>query len=138
MANNYCISSSKLMCPEHENKKVQAIVDRVVKEIEEGKHDDWDFCGVDASVEDDGVWFSADESVNLEHMELIARALIEELEIDEPFYASWAYTCSKPRIDEFGGGAMVIKRGYETYWVDAMSNARTTVERGLLEKLKDK
>lgn len=132
MANNYCISSSKLLLDEEQVKKAQAIIDRVVKELEEG---DEEYCGCDAVVEDDGVWFSADESIDTSHMELIARELIDELEIDEPWYASWAYTCSKPRIDEFGGGAFVIKRGYQTYWVDAMHAAQQAVKRGKLRKV---
>ena len=123
-----------------EVKKAQAIIDGVVKDIEEGKYDsDYDYCGCDAVLEDDGVWFHADESIHTEHMEAIARVLIEELEINEPFYCSWAYTCSKPRIDEFGGGAMVIQRGYETYWVDAMDHVHKAVRDGkLVQEKKDK
>lgn len=133
MANNYCISSSKLVLEPNEALLAQAIIDRVEQELtkeEEG------YCGVNALLEDDGVWFYADENVNTEHMERIARALIEELEIDEPFFASWAYTCSKPRIDEFGGGAFVIMRGYETYWVDAMNHVRQIAKRGQLKRSK--
>mgnify|MGYP003589551477 CR=1 FL=1 len=75
-------------------------------------------------MESEGVWFHVEESGNTDHVEAIARALLEELEMDEPFVCSWAYTCSKPRIDEFGGGAMVVRRGHETIWVDAMDSAR--------------
>ena len=57
----------------------------------------------------------------MEHVEQIARVIIEELEIDEPFYCSWSYTCEKPRIDQFGGGALVVQRGKDTKWVDAMN-----------------
>jgi len=136
LANNYCISSSKLVLEPDEVKKAQAIIDKAVEDIEAGKVDDWDCCGCDAVLEGDGVWFHADESVNLAHMEYIARRLIDELEIDEPFAASWAYTCSKPRIDEFGGGAFVIQRGFETYWVDAMDVALQAAKRGKLKPLK--
>lgn len=118
MSNNYCEGSSLLKLPKKLHKKAQKIIDRVSSELENG---DEGYCGVVAEMTDDGVWFHADENLNPEHMEIIARAVIEELKIDEPFYASWCYTCSKQRIDEFGGGAFAIKRGHDTFWVDAMS-----------------
>jgi len=134
MANNYCEGSSFLEIPEDKIGKAQAIIDRVEKELEEDET--YGYCGVQAEVEDKGVWFH-DESINPEHMAEVARALIEELEIDKPFYASWAYTCSKPRIDEFGGGAFAIVRGKETYWCDAMWHVQQQVENGGLEDLEE-
>jgi len=133
MANNYCESSSFLEIPKDKIDKAQTIIDRVVKELEDDE--EIGYCNCQAEVEDDGVWFHEDESINTEHMEAIARALIEELEIDKPFYASWAYTCSKPRIDEFGGGAFVIVRGKQTYWCDAMWHVQQQYEKGGLEDL---
>lgn len=117
MANNYCLSSSWMDIHQNKIKKARDIVDRVVKQLEEG---DEEYCGVVVKVESGGVWFSHDESINLDHVEIIAKALIEELKINKPFFCSWAYTCSKARIDEFGGGAFVVMRGKDTYWVDAV------------------
>ena len=115
MANNYCESSSYLELTQEQLRKAPKIIDRVTKEIE--KEDG--YIALDISLELDGVWFSYQESMNPDHLETVARALIEELEVDNAFVASWAYTCSKPRIDEFGGGAMGIERGKPTIWVDA-------------------
>jgi hypothetical protein len=133
MANNYCEGSSFLDIPEDKLEKAQEIIDRVEKELEED--DECGYCGCQAELEKGGVWFHGDESINPEHVAEIARALVEELELDKPFYCSWAYTCSKPRIDEFGGGAFVIVRGKQTYWVDAMSHVMNQVEHGGLEDL---
>ena len=66
------------------------------------------------------MWFSADECIDTTQVAIFAQALLDELEIDEPFCFSWAYTCSKPRIDEFGGGACKVRRGMAPVWVDAM------------------
>lgn len=132
MADNYCQSSSQLNIPEDKIGRAQEIVDRAVKRIEEESEEE--YCGCQVKVEEDGVWFHADESINLEHVEIIAKALVNELEIDAPFYCSWAFTCSKPRIDEFGGGAFVVKRGYKTSWVDAMSHVQDMVKCGKLAK----
>jgi len=131
MANNYCESSSFMDIDPTKIAQAEAIIERITKEMEtEDPEKGYEgYCDVNVEVRDDGVWFSHDESINPEHVAIIAREIIEELEIDEPFYCSWAYTCSKPRIDEFGGGAFVIQRGQDTYWVDAMSMVQAHVER---------
>jgi hypothetical protein len=126
MANNYLESSSFLKLPEEKIEQAKVIVDRVIKELEESEEE---YCGCNVKVESEGVWFGGDEYCNVEHVEQIAKALVEELEIDEPFFCSWAYTCSKPRVDEFGGGAFVVQRGKETYWIDAMNHVQEFVGR---------
>ena len=122
MANNYLEFSAFLEIPADKIEKAREIVARETARLE--AEDEWGYCGTCAEVEPTGVWFHAEESGNTDHVETIARALVEELEIDEPFACSWAYTCSSPRVDEFGGGAMVIRWGHETVWVDALSAAQ--------------
>lgn len=124
MANNYTESSSFLPIPPDKLEMARVIIDRVTTSIKTDP-DGCEYCGCDAEVQGDGVWFHGDESVNPEHIEKIARALIEELDLPGPFYCSWANTCSKPRIDEFGGGAFVLAKGVPTIWCDA----RCEVER---------
>ena len=122
MANNYLEYLAFLEVPADKIEQARAIVAREIARLEE--EDEWGYCGTCAEVDPKGVWFHAEESGNTDHVEAIARALVEELEIDEPFHCSWAYTCSSPRVDEFGGGAMVVRRGHETVWVDAMNAAQ--------------
>jgi len=121
MANNYLEYSSFLNIPADKIERAREIVAREIAKLEDD--DECGYCGTLAEVESEGVWFHVEESGNTDHVEAIARALVEELELDEPFVCSWAYTCSSPRVDEFGGGALLIRRGYETIWVDAHSNA---------------
>jgi hypothetical protein len=121
MANNYQESSSYLTIPEDKMGRVQEIIDQVVKEMGEDDPDIEDYgIGCQVEVECGGVWFHGEESCNVESVETIAKELVEQLEIDDPFYCSWAYTCGKPRIDEFGGGACLVRRGKDTVWIDAM------------------
>lgn len=127
MANSYTESSSLLSIPKEKHSKAQEIIDRVKAELENGEEG---YCGCHAIMQDSGVWFSGVESINPEHVELIARDLIEELEIDEPFFCSWAYHSDRPIVDEFGGGAFLIKRGYETYWCDARNHVEQQLEKG--------
>ena len=121
MANNYLEYSSFLNIPADKIERAREIVAREIAKLEDD--DECGYCGTLAEVESDGVWFHVEESGNTDHVEAIARTLVEELELDEPFVCSWAYTCSSPRVDEFGGGAMVVRRGHETIWVDAMDSA---------------
>jgi len=126
MANNYCETSAFLNVPADKLEQAAQIVDREVESFDEDE--DWGYCGVEAEMEGDGVWFHSD-GVIIDHLEQIAKALVEELEIDEPFYASWSYTCDKPRIDEFGGGALCVRRGKDTIWFDAMNHVHNIVEK---------
>jgi len=130
MADNYCDSSSFLNVPPGKLDKAREIIARVEEELETG---DEGYVGCQSQVLNDeercGIWFSGDESCNVEHVELIARALVDELELEGDFICSWAYTCSKPRIDEFGGGAFVIRRGVETLWCDARSEVEDKIRR---------
>ncbi len=126
MANNYCESSSRLALTEEQAKKAQEIVDRVLAEFNEDE-DDCGFCG-QVTVENDGVWICHDESIDPDHVATLVQALVDELEIDEPFVFSWGYTCSKPRLDEFGGGAGVIRRGQPPFMFDAMCTAQEIAE----------
>ncbi len=117
MANNYCESSSKLVLPADKIEKAKEIVLRVEAEFEENPNEG--YFGALVAVKADGVWICHDESVNPDHVETLVGRLLEELEIDEPFVFSWAYTCSKPRPDEFGGGTCVVQRGQPSMWFDA-------------------
>lgn len=125
MANNYCQFSAWMNIPHDKIDKARSIIEKAEEEIE--KNDNYVGCLVDieeyAIENKPGIWFHEEESGSPEHVAQIAEKLVNELEIDEPFFCSWAYTCSKPRIDEFGGGAFAVKRGQDTYWIDAMNHA---------------
>ena len=128
MANNYTESSSFMVLDESQLDKAQEIIDRVVKECEKGEYGYFDVDvnverGDSGSLHSCGIWFAHNESINPAQLCELAEVLVDELEIDTPFLASWAYTCSKRRIGEFGGGAFVVERGEDTIWVDAESEA---------------
>lgn len=129
MANNYCQSSSMMSIPKKKLKQAAEILLRVSKELEDNPEEG--YCGVccDLDYTRCEIWFHGEESVNTDHLEKIARALVEELKL-KPFFCSWAYTCDKPRIDEFGGGAFAIVRGKRTIWCDAMNWVQEEVRKG--------
>lgn len=117
MANNYTQSSSLIGIPAEKLEKAQEVVDRVREELT--TEDESFGCNVEI-IAGEGVWISHDESINIENAEVLVKALVEELDLEGAFVVSWAYTCSKPRIDEFGGGAFAVQKGQDTKWVDAV------------------
>lgn len=121
MADYYTQFSMMIDMPNREAwDKAFAVAKRVEKEIEES---DEGWCGVIISEDEhDGLWMFSEDAGEPEHLEQIVRAVVEECEIYEPIYVSWswAHTCSKARLDAFGGGAMRVQRGKETEWIDAM------------------
>lgn len=126
MANYYCQSSSFISIPEEKIPQAK----EVLKRIEHYLIDDSDegYCGFTAEFEGGGVWIYGEESVNEIHMELLVKALVQDLDLPGVHVCSWAYTCSKPRIDEFGGGAFAVQKDRDTIWIDAATEARRLVE----------
>lgn len=143
MSNHYSETSSFLAIPPDKIGRAKEICMRVEAEIREdayqlevqAMHPDLDedekleeeaeisgYCLCKWEVQDDGVWFTADESFDAEHVERIARALMEELELDGYFLCSWCYVCSKPRVNEFGGGAFILARDMPTHWINAQED----------------
>jgi len=136
MANNYCEFSAMLEIPEDKVAAAMTVAMRVCEELE--SDEDEGYVGCNVQYDKNGIWFSSDAGEgNADHVERIAKAVLEEMEIDEPFYCSWAFTCSKPRIDEFGGGAMKVQRGKETMYIDAMSFVQGEVLSNTMRELLD-
>jgi len=53
-------------------------------------------------------WLYADESANLDHLANIIQRFLQRFRPDACFGLSWAGTCSRLRVGEFGGGALFI------------------------------
>lgn len=131
MADYFTSMSSILNIPMDQLEKARVVLDDIVQHIVD---EDEGYCGVDVDLRIDGggawigkadqtelrgyIWFRGDQ-VSIDHVEIIARKLVEELDLPQPFLCSWANTCSRLRVDEFGGGAMRIEKGKPTFYVDA-------------------
>jgi hypothetical protein len=127
MANHYCQSSSLITVPSEKIEQARQIVARVEKELEES---DDNYVGFVAAIEQDGVWIHEVDSIDPDHVEMLVSALVNELDLPGIHVCSWAYTCSKPRIDEFGGGAFAVQKGRDTVWIDAASEAKRVASKG--------
>lgn len=57
-----------------------------------------------------GVWFKADESGSPYQVACVVHEFLKEFNSDRKFIVHFAFTCSKPRAGEFGGGMMVATK----------------------------
>lgn len=65
-------------------------------------------------------WVHSDEYGNLNNLVAVVEALINKFRKDYIFTLTFAETCSRPRVSQFGGGAVVVTAA-ETYWFSTYS-----------------
>lgn len=61
------------------------------------------------------LWLHADESGDPEHVAAFLRAYLTKFNPTGSLWFSWAYTCSKMRVNEFGGGGAVVTASRATF-----------------------
>lgn len=123
MANNYQESSTLIPIPAPLMHDAQAIAARIEQQMETEE----DCFGIQVEFFPEGVLLYGEEYFNTSHAELLAKALVEELDLPDPVIVSWAYWCSRHRPDEFGGGAFAVRKGMDTVWVDALDEVRKKI-----------
>lgn len=70
----------------------------------------------DYEMTDDGLWIHGDEGPNLEMIAAVIYFALRHYGIDSYVSMEYSLSCSKPRLDGFGGGAAFItKDGYEFF-----------------------
>lgn len=70
--------------------------------------DGFGYRGFGAELDDDGVWFYADEFGDPDRVARVVQEFFRQCDKDGFFGFEWAETCSKPRVDEFSGGAVLV------------------------------
>lgn len=67
-----------------------------------------EYIGFIATIDEDGIWIYSDESGTPDHVVPLAQEFL--LKFDPRGYIAfeWAETCSRPILDQFGGGAIFI------------------------------
>jgi hypothetical protein len=66
------------------------------------------WLGFSAEVEDDGLWLYSEEGSDLEKTATFVQAFLKRFRPDDHLIISYAEWCSKLRLSEFGGGAVLI------------------------------
>jgi hypothetical protein len=76
------------------------------------------FAGFEVAWHDDSVSFYAEEGGNARHLAHLVQKFLRQFRPTEAWYVTWAETCSKPHVDEFGGGAAFVTAD-EVKWMSA-------------------
>ena len=135
MANNYTQFSTAIAITDDKAEVVLAAIVRALREfLKEGQKTgvylrDTDLVedneiflslgGTEIVMEPGQVWIHGDECGDIDVAILVIETIQATLKLNKPHVFSWAHTCSKARIDEFGGGAAKCQRGYQTEAMDA-------------------
>ena len=69
------------------------------------------------------LWISNDESANVNALSAVIQAALKKFKLNDRVGFEYAFTCSKPRLDAFGGGATIVtKDGFDytstSMWLD--------------------
>ena len=75
-------------------------------------------CGFEAEM--GGIWVHAEDTGDVDALVDIVCRFQDRFEIDKPWSLTWAEWCDKPRLSEFGGGAVVCLGG-EDHWMNAVN-----------------
>lgn len=73
--------------------------------IENSEH-----TGFQYAFEDEGktLWLYAEQSANIEYLAAFVQKFLRQFRPQRSFRLSYSCTCSKPRVGEFGGGALFV------------------------------
>ena len=94
---------------------------------------DWDYLpleGLEYELRDGELWLYAVENGHVMAASELIQEFLNYFELDGGIYMSWACTCSKPRINEFDGGAVVVTRK-EMLWLGAYDVVKMATEAGI-------
>ncbi len=113
MAQNFTHFSTIIECEDAEQQRT------LLADIK-GTDDDVHVCEVEKQEGSFDLWVYSDDECDLE--ELIRIICDHQLvnESEKPWSMEYAVTCSRPRLDEFGGGAVVCYKGQD-HWMSTAS-----------------
>lgn len=78
-----------------------------------------------------GIWLHADESGDIERVAELVCEFQKRFAAEQPWTLEYAVWCSKPRIGEFGGGAVFCHRGEATF----MNSGAWTAETAAVQRV---
>lgn len=124
MANNYDEFSEMIPCETKEQQDYLIQELAVAVEFDDGER--VSACEFEADGKD--VWIYSQESCDLDALADVIAAFQLGFNIDDPWTLTWAGTCSKPRVGNFGGGGIVVYKG-KTHWMNTWDWCTAEVRR---------
>lgn len=113
MANNYLefseiienLTQAEIEWWENEVKRISD----AIEEDAEGAYESDSICpNFYLEKNSQSVWFHGEECGNPDRVANIVQRFLKQFRPKECFSLTWSCTCSKPRIGEFGGGAVFV------------------------------
>lgn len=113
MANNYTQFSEMIPCgtKEQQDWLMQKLGEAVETE-ERLMCPDCDFAA-----DKGNVWVYSQDVADVGALADVVAAFQLQFGVDEPWTLTWAGTCSKPRVSQFGGGGVVAYKG-KVHWMN--------------------
>lgn len=142
MANNYTSFSFQVKCPSEEAAKIledslgsatdadaEADTERWLQAIRSRNATPFNDAGAEADderwlslehaeAEGDTVWIASEEGTDLEYLADVLQDYLQNNDPEGSIGFTWANTCSKLWVDEFGGGAVFIT-AEDQVWLSA-------------------
>ena len=127
MANNYIMFSE--MISELTATEMAWIAERLDEHVQaqdesaDGYEDDARVMDFDCAFEPDGFWVYSEEVGNVDCVCDFVQKFLAKFRPDKVWYLNYAWTCSKPRVGEFGGGkAKVTAKGWNACCGDCVDS----------------
>ena len=128
MANNYTSFSFQVKCPSEE--AANTLEDSLGSAMDAGVEADAErWLGLEyAEAEGNTVWIAGEEGTDLEYLADVLQDYLQHNDPEGSIGFTWADTCSKLRVDEFGGGAVFIT-AEDQVWLNTGHWLRTVLNR---------
>ena len=113
MANNYSQFSEMIPCETKEQQDWLLRELAIAVEFDDGER--VSACMFEADGKD--VWVYSEDSADIDALADVIATFQLQFKVNKPWTLTWADSCSKPRLNNFGGGGVVIYKG-KTSWMD--------------------
>jgi hypothetical protein len=107
-------------------------VDAALKELDDkwnAEEPDWSLPTSVMEPEEGGIWIYSEDYYDHYGLVMLVQTILKAMDEDKPVLVPVGYTCSKPRLDGFGGGCHIIWRDREDY-IDAEMEALRRIGEG--------
>ncbi len=132
MANNY--TQFSVLLPKVAEDKLAAFMAtaeaRQKAAEEEGNYESMPLRGMEHEMRGGELWLYAKEGGDVDAAAKLIQAFLAHFDIAGGIYMSWACTCSKPRINQFEGGAVVVTRK-DMLWLSSYDVLKQASEAGV-------
>jgi len=103
---------------------LKAEIERRSKTLDEN---DFPLFDAEYRLEDQALWLHDSEGCNLDNLALFIQEFIKQFRPKAIFGFEWSNDCSKPRLDAYGGGAVVITNK-SIRWVNTSTWVSKTIK----------